>query len=146
MSDLRKKMVREMEYRNYSPRTIYTYTCLLGGLARYYNASPKDLSIEQVKDYLHYCVKEKNASISFVNQIIGALKILYQDVLGRSKEDITIRRPRKKKILPIVLSKQEVSRLLESVINLKHKAILSLIYSSGLRISEVINIRIEDVD
>ena len=70
-------MIREMRIRNYSPRTIKTYVSLLSQLSRYYNSSPDQLTVDQIKDYLQHKVLDDSCSISLINQTIGALKIFY---------------------------------------------------------------------
>ena len=73
-------MEEEMVVRNYSPRTIRTYLSLLTHLAVYYGCSPEQLSISQIKGYLYYCIYEKGLSTGTINQIISAVKIIFQDV------------------------------------------------------------------
>ena len=130
-------MTEEMVVRNYSPCTIRTYLSLISHLAIYYQCSPEHLSISQVKRYLYYCVNERQLANSTINQIISAVKILFQDVLAREWEPVKIKRPRKEKKLPVVFSKEEMALLLKSVINLKHKALLSTAYATGMRLSEI---------
>ena len=128
-----------MQTRNYSPRSIGTYLHMLNALEEYHNISVDEISIDQVKDFLQYVIETKKVSVSYINQVISAFKILQQDVLGKQWESIKIKRPRGVKRLPVVLSKEEVKSLIETTRNLKHRAILAVIYSAGLRISEVIN-------
>ena len=101
-------MIRELRIRNYSPRTIKTYVSLLSKLAQFHNTSPEVLTSEQIKQYLQQRVEKDKISVSTINQTIGALKILHQDVLGRDWEQIKVKRPRKEKRLPVIFSKQEV--------------------------------------
>ena len=104
------------------------------------------LSLSQFKDYLHKVVIEKGLSASTVNQYISAFKIVQTDVLGREWEDFKIRRPRKSKRLPIVLSIEEMERLINVNRNLKHKAIIMLAYSAGLRRNELLNLLPNHID
>ena len=86
-------------------------------------------------------------SNSFINQTISALKILRQDVLGLGwDEGIKIKRPRKDHHLPVILSKQEINALIEVTLNPKHKAILAVLYSTGMRREELLNLRLCDID
>lgn len=101
---------------------------------------------EEINAYISELILGKNISASQQNQRINAIKFYYEKVLGREREYYSIHRPRSEKKLPVVLSEEEVHRLLNSIENLKHRTILSLIYSAGLRISELINLRIEDID
>ena len=104
------------------------------------------ISSEQFKSYLNYLVEYKKASISAINQIISAFKILQQDVLGKDWEEIRIKRPRGEHKLPVVLSKDEVEKLIQAAENIKHKAIIALAYSSGLRKEEIQTLKSSDID
>ena len=135
-----------MQSRNYSPRSIDTYVHLLHDLEEYHNLSIDEVSTDQVKDFLQYSIAERNFSASYVNQVISAVRILQKDVLGKEWDPIKIKRPRRPKKLPVVLSKEEVKSMIETTRNLKHRAILAVIYSAGLRISEVTLLRPSDID
>jgi site-specific recombinase XerD len=135
-----------MQTRNYSQRSIDTYIHLLRELEEYFKCSIDELSADQVKDFLQYSITERNLSVSYINQVISAVKILQKDVLGKEWESIKIKRPRRVKKLPVVLSKEEIKSMIETTRNLKHRAILAVIYSAGLRISELINLRPSDID
>ncbi|MBM3212642.1 integrase, partial [Candidatus Poribacteria bacterium] len=95
--------------------------------------------------YLLYLVEEKEAATSTLNQAINALKFYYGTML-KKKFLYEIKRPRKDKKLPVVLSKEEAAKILSSVENIKHKAILMLVYSAGLRVGEVVRLKPEDID
>jgi len=99
-----------------------------------------------MEEFNYYFVIGKGYSFSYQNQMINAVKLFYLKMLGIKMELQDLERPKKGKHLPRVLSKQEVSKLLGSVKNIKHKTILSLIYSAGLRRSELINLRLNDID
>ena len=146
MSELKNKMIQQMQLKGYSTSSIKNYTECIVGLANYYKISPDLLSIEQVRNYIHFKLIEKKLSKSWVNQIVSALKILFCDILKREWSELDIPRPRREKKLPVVLSKQEVSQLIAVTINLKHRALLTLKYSSGLRLSEIKNLKIGDID
>jgi len=139
-------MIREMQIRNYSPSTIENYVSALVKLTEFYNFSPKKVTLEQFKDFLHHRITVDKVSNSVVNQSISAFKILQKDVLGRDWEQIKVKRPRREKKLPVVLSKQEVQDILQATQNIKHKALLALAYSSGLRRDEVRNLKPSDID
>jgi integrase/recombinase XerD len=135
-----------MQTRNYSQRSIDTYMYLLRELEEYHNSSIDEISTDQVKDFLQYSIVERNLSASYVNQVISAVKILQKDVLGKEWESIKIKRPRRPKKLPVVLSKEEVKSMIETTRNLKHRTIFAVIYSAGLRISELTSLRPGDID
>ena len=140
------RFIREMEIRNYSARTISCYVSMLANAAKYFHLSPDKLTIEQIKDYLHYCTKERGLSVSTINQTINAFRILFQDVLGMDWEKIKIKRPRKNKHLPDILSREEIAKMLQLTNNPKHKAIIAVLYSSGVRREELLNLKIRDID
>jgi len=146
MTELRQKYISYMRYRNYSARTIENYCSCLIQLSKYHNLSPDKLSRDQFLAYLYYLVEEKQVSAVYLNQLISAYKILIADVLRREWEDFSIRRPRREQKLPIVLSQKEVKRIIESASNLKHRTFISLIYSCGLRLSELANLKAADID
>ena len=139
-------MIREMRIRNYSPRTINTYVSLINHLAQHFKSSPEQITVDQVKDYLHYKIQNQSCSVSAVNQTISALKILFQDVLGLQWEEIKIKRPRKEKKLPVILSRKEVAAVIDQIRNPKHKAMLAVVYSAGLRRQELVNLKVSDID
>ena len=146
MSALRNKMLQQMELKGYSKNTISTYIDCLSSLSKHYKTSPDLLSIDQIREYFHYKLTVEKLSKSWVNQTIGALKILYCEVLRRDWDDLAIPRPRREKKLPVVLSKDEISRIINTTKNIKHKALLMVTYSSGLRLGEVCNLRPGDID
>lgn len=119
---------------------------LLCDLEKHFKCSVDEVSVDQVKDFLQYAITERNLSVSYINQVISAVKILQKDVLGNEWESIRIKRPRRIKKLPVVLSKEEVRSMIETTRNLKHRAVLAVIYSAGLRISEAISLRPSDID
>ena len=135
-----------MEIRNYSPRTIKTYVSMIAGLSRFYKTSPDNLSTQQLKDYLHYRIQQEHVSHSTINQCIGAWRLLQVDILKRDWEEFKIKRPKTEKKLPVVLSRQEALRLINAPSNLKHIAILTLTYATGLRRGEVLNLKSEHID
>ena len=138
--DLRK----ELMVRKYSRRTVKLYLHYNEEFLKFSNKTPHQVSNEDI-DYLYYLAEKKNASASTLNIAINALKFYYGEVLKR-RFAYMIRRPKKDKKLPVVLSQEEVSRILSSVTNLKHRLILMLMYSAGLRVGEVVKLKIEDID
>ena len=132
MIDIRERFQDEMRYRNYSPHTIRNYTSMLSQLSLYYKTSPDHLTNEQLKSYALYLKDEKKFSTSTINQLISAWKILRVDVLGYKPEEIPIKRPRREKRLPVILSQEEARLLVNALVNLKHRALLNLAYATGL--------------
>ncbi len=120
---------------------------MLVRLSRHFGLSPENITNDQVKEYLFYCKEKQGLSNSFINQTISAVKILRQDVLGVEwDKGIKIKRPRKNQHLPDILSKQEINALIEVTHNPKHKAILAVLYSTGIRKDELLNLRLCDID
>ena len=146
MSTLRNKMLQQMQLKGYSQKTIETYFESLIGLSKYYNKSPDLLTISEIRDYIQLNLTEKKLSKSWMNQLVSALKILFCDVLKREWDPLDIPRPRREKKLPVVLSRDEVKAIINVTQNMKHRALLILTYSSGLRLSEVKNLKIGDID
>ena len=141
-----KEIQQRLIIRRYSPSTVSTYLACLKNFFIYFNLqNTEDLSKEELLIYLEHLVK-KGYSKSAQNQHINAIKFYYEKFLEREKQYYYIDRPIKDKKLPIVLSKEEVQLLFNQIQNLKHRTILVLIYSCGLRISELINLRIKDID
>ncbi|MGY8915689.1 MAG: tyrosine-type recombinase/integrase, partial [Flavobacteriales bacterium] len=106
---------------------------------------PQHLLEGDIRSYLHTLVRE-GKSHSYVNQAINSIKFYYEIVLGMPNRFYSIERPRKKRKLPSILSKQEVNNMIQRTKNVKHRAILGLLYASGLRRGEVLSLRIKDID
>jgi integrase/recombinase XerD len=137
---------KEMQYRNYSPRSVQTYGTIMSNLGKYFDISLDKITSQQFKDYLHHRITQDSVSTSLVNQAISAFKILQTDILGRNWETIKIKRPRREKKLPVILSLKEIENLISVTRNLKHRALLMLSYSSGLRRQEVQIIKPSAID
>ena len=144
---LPKEFKEQLILKRYSQNTIKTYcSCFLKFKGHFKRQDIDSLSKEDIKSFLLYLIQEKKVSPSTQNQYINAIKFYYEKVLGQPKIKFAIERPRKNEQLPNVLSKGEVYRLLSKVANIKHFCILSLIYSAGLRRSELLNLKIYDID
>jgi len=114
---------------------------------RYFrNEDIKAITYEKINSYLLQLIYHRNISVSQQNQRINAIKFYYEKVLHRKKEYYRISRPRKESKLPTVLTKEEVNTLFQMTKNLKHRCILMAIYSGGLRRSELINLKLADID
>ena len=135
-----------MNYRRYSKNTIKTYCDSLQIFFKF-NATEnlEQLTIEHLIKFNNEHILKNNYSASYQNQVINAIKLFYRNRFNKTMEVDFIQRPRREKRLPNVLSKLEVKSILESPINLKHRAMLSLIYACGLRRSELLNLTLKDV-
>ncbi|HBF87976.1 MAG TPA: recombinase XerD [Bacteroidales bacterium] len=131
----------------YSEQTIKTYKSCFEEFINYYHKIDIDLIDEKmISSFLRYLVVERKVSTSFQNQTINAIKFYYEKLKKGERKLYYIERPRREKTLPTVLSEEEVTKILNSIDNIKHKAILMTIYSAGLRISEVLKLKIKDID
>lgn len=144
---LQKRMVELLQLKAYSPSTLRTYKNEVGiFLQTLKNKKADTLSTEDVRRYLHYCIEKLQLSENTLHSRLNALKFLYEQLLGYEKFFVEIPRPKKHLQLPKVLGEEELRRLFNAPSNLKHKAILFIAYSAGLRVSEVINLRLQDID
>ena len=140
-----ESLERDLLSRRCSSRTIKLYLHYNEDFLRFTKKSPMGVSNSDVRDYLCYLVEKRNVSASTLNVAINALKRYYGKVLkwGFIYE---VERPKKDRRLPVVLNQGEISSILSVVSNLKHKLMLMLMYSAGLRVSEVVKLRPEDID
>ena len=133
--------------KRYSQSTITSYSKYFMDFLKYFvEEDLKAISYTQINSYLLEMIQNKNISISQQNQRINAIKFYYEKVLGRKREYYRISRPRKESKLPTILTLGEIEVLFKAIINQKHKCILMTIYSGGLRRSELINLKIADID
>jgi site-specific recombinase XerD len=146
MGRLREQMKGDLELRGLSPETQKIYLYYVTNFSRYFNRSPYHLGKREIREYLLYLLREKKASASTVNLCYSALKFLYARTLKREEIMEKIPRLRSTKKLPVVLERQEVESLFSVMKNLKHRAILMLIYSSGLRLREASHLKVSDID
>lgn len=143
---LTQELAREMRIRNYSECSIRSYTSCIDRAARYHKVEPLALTRDQIRRYALYLIQERQISPSTLNQLISAWKLIQVDILKVRWRDIQLKRPRARKTLPVVLSRQEALDLVGALPNIKHRAILSLLYSTGLRLSEVLHLKPGDID
>ena len=132
--------------KRYSWRTIKVYKASFRNFIRHYEPlKPSRITRKQIDDYVFGLIRERNISESQQNQILSAIKLFYAEVVGQDEKVRDIIRPKRAKKLPQVLTEAEVRSLLKSAGNIKHQCILVLIYSSGLRLGELLNLRIPNV-
>lgn len=146
MTDLRRRMLQDMRIRNYAPRTIDCYIDMVARFARHFGKSPDQLGPDEIRTYQVFLVEEKKRSWSVLKQVVSALRFLYGKTLGRALAIGYIPHPKKQRTLPVVLSREEVARLLAALTNLKHRAVLTTLYATGLRVSEAAHLQIGDID
>ena len=146
MTQLRRKMLEELQLRNYSPHTQRAYIRCVANFAKHFKVEPDRLGPEHIRQYQLLLVQQKKLSWAVFNQTVCALRFFYHDVLHRNWMIEHIPYPRHEQKLPLVLSPAEVAALFQSTPNLKHRAILMTIYGAGLRVSELINLQVTDID
>jgi integrase/recombinase XerD len=146
MTELRKRMLEDMQLRNYSPESQRSYIDAVARFARYFNKSPEKLGAEEIRSYQLYLLKEKKIGWSTLGLNFCALKFLYTKTLGQPWVVEKAANPKVPKPLPLVLSREEVVRVLDLTANLKHRAFLATLYSTGARAAEARLLRVEDID
>ncbi len=139
-------MTQEMCIRNYSEQTIRNYIGAIAKLCRYYNSPPDKITTSQVKKYIFHRVKDEDIAPSTINQIISGWKILQLDILKNDYKTIEIKRPRKVVKIPAILSREQVLKLISFPKNLKHRTILTFLYSTGIRLGELLSLKPSDID
>ena len=147
MTPLRQRMLDELQRRNYSPSTFRGYIQAVKQFENYFDESPDKLGTEEVRRFQLYLLKEKKLEPSTVKIRLSALRFLYKKTLRRRDIDIDdLPFPKVPKKLPVVLSHEEVTRLIEAASNLKYRTILMLLYSTGIRRAEAPLIKLADID
>src|SRR5690554_1561415 len=141
------KYKHQLILKNYSERTVDAYLISLNNFLQYVQKNEfKNITATQIEDYFYYCKVELNYSYSAMKQHLASVRFLYKEVLKKDIDfDFNVKM-KKPSTIPVVLSTEEVQRLLNSFMNLKHKTIFTLCYSAGLRLSEILNIKISDID
>jgi site-specific recombinase XerD len=146
MSELRTRMIRDMALRGFSPRTHEAYIAAVVKLAKYYKRSPDQLSNEEVQGYLAHLIQERKLAWSTCSQAAHAFRFLYHLTLGHPRTDFHVPAPRQPQRLPELLSRQDVWRLLNACLHPRHRLLLATTYAGGLRVSEVVALKVSDLD
>ncbi len=146
MGKLRDQMLTDLQLCGAKPRTQESYLREAENLAKYFNRSPAELGEAELKEYLLYLIKERHLSEGTFRYYVAGLKFLYRTTLKREWPVEKIKHPRAKSKLPVVLDLSEVESLFSVTRNLKHKAMLMLTYSAGLRVSETAKLGLADID
>jgi integrase/recombinase XerD len=146
VTPLRKRLLEEIERRNYTQATAHAYVSAIRRFAEYFRCSPDKLGIEHVRQYQLHRLEQKIKPHSIAVEI-SALRFLYNKVLRRrySREDLPLPRTHKYEI-PVILSTEEVARLIDAAPNLRYRTILMTLYSTGMRRAELCGMRPEDID
>lgn len=141
-----EEYLQKLELKKYANNTVKSYVTAFETFINHYkNEKLLELNENDIRVYLQQMVQKK-CSNSYINQAINAIKFYYEVVLGMPNRFYAIERPRKEHKLPRVLSKEEILQIIENTNNIKHRCIISLLYSAGLRRSELLNLKLENID
>lgn len=146
MTPLRQRMLEDLQLKKAPKSTEQCYLRQVKKFADYFGKSPARLGREHVRQYLLHLVRDEQIADGSYYQVLGALKFVYCTTLGRKGVVEGIPRPRVARKLPVVLSMKEVGAFFAALRSLKHRAILMTAYAAGLRVSEVISLRVSDID
>jgi integrase/recombinase XerD len=145
VSPLRQRMIEEMRMRQLAPKTRDAYIRAVLHFTRFLGRSPDTATAEDLRRYQLHCIDQGISAIT-LNATITGLKFLFEATLGQPELMAKMHPVRMSRTLPIILSREEVSRLLDAAKNLKHQTALSVAYGAGLRVSEVTALKVGDID
>lgn len=145
LTPLHRRMREDMQIRNYSPHTIDGYLRYVGQFAKHFGTSPDRLGAEQIRTYQLHLLQQQASEAVFI-QTVCALRFLYVKTLGRPWMVEYIPYPKKPKILPVILSREETQALIKAPRHLKHRALLATLYTTALRVSELCQLQGRDLD
>ena len=146
MGVLRDRMIEEMKLRNFSTATQESYVYAVSRLARYHDKSPDQLSKEDIRAFLVHLTMERKLSPNSLTGYCSGLRFFYNETLGWDETKLFIPPRKKSSLLPEVFSPDEVVRLIGAARGLKQRVLLMTAYSAGLRVSELVNLKITDID
>lgn len=146
MTKLRQQMDDDMVARGFADRTRESYLWAVTGLARFYRRSPDQITDAEIQAYMVHLLRDRQLSWSTCNIVVSGLRFFYHITLKRDRTTFSIPSPRQSGKLPIVLSREEVQRLLTHAANQKHRTMLMTAYAAGLRLSAVLHLQVPDID
>ena len=146
MTPLRQKMIEAMQVRGFSVRTHESYLYAVSDLAKYYGRSPAHLSRDELQAYFLYLVKDRGLSGASCRVFLNGVRFLYLQVLARESFEVSLQIPRKAQRIPALLTRKEVRALIMAAHNPKHRALLELCYGCGLRVSELVSVKVQHLD
>jgi integrase/recombinase XerD len=146
MTNLRKRMLEELQRRNYSSETIRAYLFAVKDFATYFGKRPDLLRQEHLRQYQLHLLNDRKLTVDTIVGRIAALRFFFVKVLRRPYRDIDLVYPKRPERLPVILSEEEVARLIESAATSYHRVILMTLYGAGLRREELCRLKVTDVD
>lgn len=146
LNKIEQEIDEHLKLKGYSNKTIKSYRNNVIRFLNHVDKLPEQIINGDIKEYMLYLLEEQDSSHSYVNQALSAIKLYFKEILNRNDIIFNLPRPKKENKLPEILSKEEVGRILNNIENIKHKAILYLVYSSGLRVGEVVRLKVNDID
>lgn len=146
MSELRDRMNNDMIVRGLADRTRESYLAAVTGLAKFYRRSPDRITEQEITRYLVHLSEERKLAWNTRSLILNGLCFFYYTTLKRPRMQFSIPRPKPPALLPEILSREEVARILAQPANRKHRALLMAAYGAGLRVSELVALRVTDLD
>jgi site-specific recombinase XerD len=139
-------MLEDLRIRNYARTTVECYDRSVAEFAKHFNKSPDQLGAEEIRSWQLYLLNEKKVKLPTYIQAVCGLRFFYRHTLNRKIDIERIPLPRYENKLPVILSKDEVKALLEAPRNLAQRAMLATLYGAGMRVSEVTNLKVSDLD
>ena len=145
MSELRKRMIRDMQSRNFSTGTQRAYLRAVAGLAKYYHRSPDTIKPEEIQDYVVHLLSERKLAVGSCHGVITGLRFFYTVTLKQDGASVPIPQVKRETRLPEILSPEQLEKLFAAPRNLKHRVLLMTAYSAGLRVSELVHLKVTDI-
>jgi len=146
MTELRQRMLEDLQIRHYSPTTTRLYLHAVSAFAEHFGKPPDQLGAEHIRRYQLFLIQEKEVSLSTFIQAVCALRFFYTHTLNCKVPIEHIPFPRRQRKLPLILSRDEVKALLLAPRNLRHRSLLAVLYGSGLRVAEAAHLKVSDID
>lgn len=146
MKPLRQKMIDDMQLRRFAQKTQDAYVSAVAALAKYYKQSPDLLDKEKIQKYLLHLMEERHLAWSTCNVAVAGMRFFYTQTLGRDSMHLGIPPMKSQTKLPEIFSFEEIERLLKCASNPKNRALLMTTYGAGLRVGEVVNLKLSDID
>jgi integrase/recombinase XerD len=146
MKDYQEKMIREMKIRNFSESTQGVYLYIVDRVLAHFGRDPEDITSDELKQFLLNYQAEKNLSNSTIENYLSGLKFLVNVTLQRKHDPLVVEGRKREHKIPVVLSREELKRVFACSENIKHRTVFMTAYSTGVRISELCNLKVTDID